>query len=166
MATAPESTTKDPDTDTPPAAPKSRKRWWIALAAITLLAAAGSGAAWWYLHPAAEAPKVAKPVPPAPPVFVELDTFTVNLAGDRILQTTLTLQVSKSDDAEQLKLYLPQVKNRLLMLLSSKTVEELQTTEGKEILRSDIVTRLRAPYEKGLNAPSVNGVFLTSFVIQ
>lgn len=166
MATAPEPKKTEQETETPAAPPKSRKRLWIALAAVTLLAAGGGGAAWWFLRPAHEAPKVAKPAPPAPPVFVELETFTVNLAGDRILQTTLTLQVGKAEDAEQLKVYMPQVKNRLLMLLSSKNVDELQTTEGKESLRADIVARLRAPYEKGLEAPAVNGVFLTSFVIQ
>ncbi len=166
MATAPEPKKTEQETETPAAPPKSRKRLWIALAAVTLLAAGGGGAAWWFLRPVHEAPKVAKPAPPAPPVFVELETFTVNLAGDRILQTTLTLQVGKTEDAEQLKVYMPQVKNRLLMLLSSKNVDELQTTEGKESLRADIVARLRAPYEKGLEAPAVNGVFLTSFVIQ
>ncbi len=166
MATAPEPKNTEQETETPDAPPKSRKRLWIALAAVTLLAAGGGGAAWWFLRPAHEAPKVAKPAPPAPPVFVELETFTVNLAGDRILQTTLTLQVGKVEDADQLKVYMPQVKNRLLMLLSSKNVDELQTTEGKESLRADIVARLRAPYEKGLEAPAVNGVFLTSFVIQ
>jgi len=166
MANKPEPAPKDKDTESTPAPRKSRKRLYLALIALVLLAGGGGGGAWWFLHSNAEAPKPVKPAPPAPPVFIELETFTVNLTGDRILQTTLTLQVAKPEDAEQLKVYLPQVKNRLLMLLSAKTAEELQTTEGKEGLRAEIVARLRAPYEKGLEAPAINGVFLTSFVIQ
>jgi len=167
MANKPEAATKEQDTDSLPPPRKSRKRLFLALGALLLLGGAGGGGAWWWFsHSQAEAPKAAKPAPPAPPVFIELETFTVNLTGDRILQTTLTLQVAKPEDAEQLKVYLPQVKNRLLLLLSAKTAEELQTTEGKESLRAEIVARLRAPYEKGLESPAINGVFLTSFVIQ
>ncbi len=166
MATA-SATPQDNDTETPPAPPtKSRRRLGIALIAALLLATGSGGAAWWFLRPATDVPPVVKVEPPQPPVFVELDTFTVNLAGDHILQTTLTLQVGKTADADQLKLYLPQVKDRLLMLLSSRTADELQSTEGKESLRSDIVARLRAPFDKGLEAPAIHGVFLTSFVIQ
>ncbi len=165
MASAPEQKNKETDTESEAVKPASRKRLWIALAAVLLLAGGGGGA-WWFLHARTDAPAVARVEPPAPPVFIELETFTVNLAGDRILQTTLSLQVAKSGDADQLKLYLPQVKDRLLLLLSSKTVEELQSAEGKESLRADITKRLRAPYAKGLEAPAILGVFLTSFVIQ
>ena len=163
MATAPALTTQGSSHDRPSAPSKqSRQRLWIALIVVLLLAAA-AGAAWCLLRPASGVPT---PVKPVPPVFVELDTFTVNLAEDRILQTALTLQVGKAADADQLKLYLPQVKNRLLMLLSSRTADELQTTDGKERLRTDIVARLREPFDKDLDAPAIHGVFLTSFVIQ
>lgn len=170
MASAPDKKNKEPATDADTAAesapPKrSRKRLIIAAAAMLLLAG-GGGAGWWFLHGHESPPAKASVAPPAPPVFVELETFTVNLAGDRILQTTLSLQVGAAADADQLKLYLPQVKDRLLLLLSSKTVDDLQSPAGKEQLRADIAARLRAPYAKGLAAPAIAGVFLTSFVIQ
>ncbi len=153
-------------TDINEAKPKSTKKLIIIASAAVLLLGGGGGAAWYLLKPAAnEAPKPVK-VESAPPVFMEMETFTVNLAGDRILQAGITLQVKEAKDSEQLKLYLPQVKNRLLLLLSSKSIEELQSPAGKETLATDIATSLRQPYAKDLAPPTISGVYLTSFVIQ
>lgn len=148
------------------ARPRSKKLWLLAGIGLLLTAAGGAGGAWWLLHSPPEAQHAAKPQPPAPPLFFELETFTVNLAGERILQTTISLQIKQAADAEQLKLYLPQVKSRLLLLLSSKTAEELQTPGGKEALAAEIAGALAKPYEKLLAPPAISGVFLTSFVIQ
>ncbi len=142
----------------------TKKRLLIALAALLL--AGGGGAAWWLLQPKAAEAHAAKPPPPAPPVFVELETFTVNIAADHVLQTGITLQVKGAEDGDQLKLYMPQVKSRLLLLLSARDIDHLRSPEGKVTLASDIATALRAPYASGLAAPAISGVFLTSFVIQ
>lgn len=148
------------------ARPKSKKKLVIAIAAALLLGG-GAGAAWWIMKPAPDAAHAAaKPPPPAPPVFVELEAFTVNLGGDRLLQTTVSLQVKKAEDAELLKTWMPQVKSRMLMLLSSQSAEELQTPAGKEALTASIATQLKKPYAQGAEAPHIDGVFLTSFVIQ
>lgn len=136
----------------------------ILLTGLLLCAASAAAAAWWLMH--SSTPAAAKPQPPAPPLFLELETFTVNLAGDRILQTTISLQLKKSEDIDQLKLYLPQVKSRLLLLLSAKTAEALQTPEGKQALSADIASALGKPYAQPLAPPAIIGVFLTSFVIQ
>ncbi len=153
-------------TDINEARPKSRKKLLIIAIASVLLLGGGGGAAWYYLKPTAQENKVAVKPPPAPPVFLELDTFTVNLAGDRILQTGISLQVKDAKDGEQLKLYMPQVKSRLLLLLSAKAIDELQSPAGKEALAAEIATSLRQPYAKDLTPPAISGVYLTSFVIQ
>ncbi len=147
------------------ARPRSKKLLLFIVAGL-LLCAGGAGGAWWLMQSQPPTQQAAKPQPPAPPVFFDLDTFTVNLAGDRILQTTISLQVGKTADTDQLKLYLPQVKSRLLLLLSAKTADQLQTPGGKESLAGEIAATLRKPYEKNLTPPSISGVFLTSFVIQ
>ncbi len=152
-------------TDINEARPKSRKKLLIiAVAGVLLLG--GGGAAWTFMKPATkETHAVVKP-PPAPPVFIELEPFTVNLAGDRILQAGITLQVKDAKDSEQLKLYMPQVKSRLLLLLSAKPIDELQSPNGKQALATEIGNSLKQPYEKDLAPPAISGVFLTSFVIQ
>jgi len=153
-------------TDIDAAKPKSRKKLIVFAVAGLLVLGGGGAAAWHFLKPPpAEAHAAVKP-PPAPPVFLELEAFTVNLAGDRILQAGVTLQVKEAKDGDQLKLYMPQVKSRLLLLLSARDIENLRSPEGKVTLSSDIATALRAPYVSGLAAPVISGVFLTSFVIQ
>ncbi len=159
---------KSDDTNVTPisdAKPRSGKKWVLLVAALLLLSAGGS-AAWWFTRPAPDSAHAEKPQPPAPPVFVELEPFTVNLAGDRVLQTTVSLQVAKAEDADQLKLYQPVVKSRMLMLLSSKSGEALQAPQGKEALAAEIAASLKQPYVKGLTPPAIGGVFLTAFVIQ
>jgi flagellar FliL protein len=148
------------------ARPKPKKKLLLLVLAAVMLLAGGGGAAWWLLQPKAAEPHAAKPAPPAPPVFVELETFTVNIAADHVLQTGITLQVKGAEDADQLKLYMPQVKSRLLLLLSARDIDTLRSPDGKVALASDIATALRAPYASGLAAPAISGVFLTSFVIQ
>ena len=153
-------------TDINEARPKSRKKLVVFAIAGVLLLGGGGAAAWHFMKPASPEAHAAVKPPPAPPVFVELETFTVNLAGDRILQAGVTLQVKEAKDGEQLKLYLPQVKSRMLMLLSAKSIEELQSPNGKQSLATEIGNSLKQPYEKDLAPPSISGVFLTSFVIQ
>ncbi len=169
MATA-AATAPAPDsnvTDINEARPKSRKKLLIFGVAGVLLLGGGGAAAWHFLKPAAptEAHAAVKPPPPAP-VFVELEAFTVNLAGDRILQAGITLQVKDAKDSEQIKLYMPQVKNRLLMVLSAKAIDELQSPNGKQALANDLAASLKQPYAPDLPPPAISGVFLTSFVIQ
>ncbi len=154
-------------TDIREAKPRSRKKLIVIAIAGVLLLGGGGAAAWHFMKPPAkdDAHAAVKP-PPAPPVFVELEPFTVNLAGDRILQTGITLQVKDAKDGEQLKLYMPQVKSRLLLLLSARAIDELQSPAGKQALAADIAASLKQPYATDLAPPSISGVFLTSFVIQ
>ena len=144
--------------------PPNKKRWGLMIAGIALLLCASAGA-WLFMHPTKSDDKPAVVVV-APPVFIELEPFTVNLDAEHILQASLSLQLSSEADADQLKRYLPQVRDRLLMLMSSHSAESLRTPEGKEALARDIARRLQQAYANGLKPPKVDGVYFTAFVIQ
>ena len=78
----------------------------------------------------------------SPPVFVALDPFVVNLAdrdADRFAQIGITLQVDDAHFADELKLYLPAVRNGILMVLAHKTSKELLERSGKEQLANEIM---------------------------
>lgn len=78
----------------------------------------------------------------APPVFVALDPFVVNLAdrdAERFAQIGITLQVDDPKFADELKLYLPAVRNGILMVLAHKTSQELLERSGKEQLAAEIM---------------------------
>lgn len=152
----------------PPAAPaQSRMVIYLLLALVLLLAAGGAGTAWYLLKKDDNA--VTKPKPPPPPVFLPLDVFTVNLqspGGDQFLQVNITLQVAGQPEVEKIKLYMPQVRSRLLLHLSGKSAAQISTVEGKLALADEIAALLEKPFASGSEPLDVVNVYFTSFVIQ
>ena len=144
------------------AAPKGgKKKLIIIIAAVLVLVLGGGGAAFMMLKkkpaegeedagdghgkPKAEAkaahaePAKLRPQydPKHPPVFLPLDPFTVNLAdreSERYAQIGLTLEIIDAKTGEDIKLYMPAIRNNILMVLSQKTAAQLSTREGKEKL--------------------------------
>lgn len=148
------------------AAPKkSKKMLFIIIGAVVLLAGGGGGA--WFMTQAKHAPGEAKVEPQKPPVFMPLETFTVNLQGGvQYLQTDITLQVSDPAQIEEIKLHMPRVRSRLLALLSSKNAEDLATAENKKNLAKEIMAQVAQPFYPKGKPQKVDDVLFTSFVIQ
>jgi flagellar protein FliL len=150
------------------APPKKSKKKLILMLGAVLLIAAGGGGAWFFMGGKPEG-AVAKQEPLKPPVFIAMDPFTVNLqpeAGEQYLQVQFTLQVADEKQVELIKLYMPLVRSRLLLLLSSKKPSELSTPEGKKHLQDEIVATIKQPFTPQSPPQGVTGVFFTSFVIQ
>ena len=79
--------------------------------------------------------------PSAPPIFVPLEPFIVNLAdreSERFAQIGINLQVDDAKVGDQMKLYMPAIRNAILLILSRKTAEDLLTAEGKVQLAGEI----------------------------
>ena len=152
-----------------PVVKKSRKKLVIILLAVILLAGGGAGA-WYFMGQKAPAGEQhVKAEPAKPPVFLVMDPFTVNLQSDgtdQFLQASFTLQVGSPEQVDLLKLYMPQVRSRLLLLLSSKKATEINTAEGKKQLNADIIASIKQPFTPGAKPQEINDVFITSFVIQ
>lgn len=155
----------EPDAEPPR---KSRKKLYIALAAIVVLLG-GAAAAWSVMKPPAKA-KTAVHEAPKPPVFIVVEQFTVNLApedaGDQYLQVAMTLQVADEAQVDRIKLYMPQVRSRILMLLSSKKASEIASVEGKKKLSEEVSAQINLPFTAKSAPQTVSNVFFTSFVIQ
>jgi flagellar FliL protein len=164
----------------------------VVLVAVAMLGLGGGGA-WFFLsHKSGGEEREAKPVKAEPPVYFTLEPFVVNLAGEetRYLQVRNDLKVADNAVIEQIKVHMPEIKNGVLLLLSSKTPEEIASLEGKNQLRGEIrevVNRplgIRGPDEpvkagdpgkahtggsKPITLAAAQGVvdvLLTSFVIQ
>jgi len=147
--------------------PKSKKWLWLLL--LVLILAGGGGATWYFLFKN-ETDKAKENKPSAQaiaPIFMELESFTVNLPPDgQFLQATFTLQVSDGTDIENMKLYLPKMRSQILLLLSNKTADNLIALQGKTLLTEEIMSLLNQPLEEGLKPIKVTHVFITSFIIQ
>ena len=75
------------------------------------------------------------------PVFVPMDPFVVNLAdheADRYAQIGITLEVPDEHAGEEIKTYLPAIRNNILLLLAHKSSADLAGGEGKELLARQI----------------------------
>ncbi|WAC72554.1 flagellar basal body-associated FliL family protein [Roseateles sp. SL47] len=130
-----------------------KKKLIIIIAIVLVLVLAGVGALLMMKKKAAAAAEeeggaaeethapAAHAKPGTPPTFVPLDPFTVNLADkevDRFAQVGITLEVADPKFADQLKAYMPAIRNNVLLVLSHKTSAELLTVEGKEKLAREI----------------------------
>ncbi len=167
--TAPKAGSKTDDSAEAVGAPKKSKLKLIVIALVVLLAI-GGGASYFFLGKKAPAGAAeAKHEAPKAPVFANLDPFTVNLqqeTGEQFLQVAITVQVTDEKAMEVIKLYMPQVRNRILLLLSSKKASEINTADGKKKLAEEIAVQIRSPFSKQGKAQEIDNVFFTSFVIQ
>lgn len=107
--------------------------------------------------------------PPAAPIFLELEPFTVTLRGERrnsILYTGITLRLADEGSRTQLASYMPEVRDRVLRLLYTQNAEQVQTPEGRTALAESLLQALRQPYAPQPVPPNVSNVLFTSFVVQ
>lgn len=151
-----------------PVEPKKSGKMLIILGgALAFLLLAGGGA-WYMMSDSAEGAAVEEE-PVAPPVFLSMEPFTVNLqpeVGEQYLQVVFTLQVEDQQQVDQIKLYMPLVRSRILMLLANKKPSELNTEAGKKKLQEEIAAQVTLPFTEKSPPQKVTGVFFTSFVIQ
>ena len=143
---------------------KRRAKWvWILL--ILIIAGAGGGFYGWKYYQQQES------TPPPMPVFMPLDTFTVNLISDgedadRVLYIGLTLRLPDEATRKRMNDYLPEMRSRLLMLLSRQHAATLASEQGKTQLMSDIKTVLMPPIAPGQPKQIVSDVLFTAFILR
>lgn len=156
---------------------------WILLLIIAVLLIAGAVAGTLYamnntslgqmLTGNGQAANAAVPAahaePPAAPIFLELEPFTVTLKGEfrnSILYTGITLRVADEASRAQLQSYMPEVRDRVLRLLYTQNAERVQTPEGRTALAESLLQALRQPYAPQPVPPNISNVLFTSFVVQ
>ena len=97
--------------------------------------------------------------------LVSIPPFLVNLAdpqGRRYLKLALDVEVKDKAASDQLNKNMPKIKDALILLLSSKTYEDLASIENKILLKKEIVERLTLV----LGEQKVMRVYITEIVIQ
>ena len=138
---------------------KGKKKLIIIVAVVALVLAGAGGAAAFMMKKKASAEAaeaadadadagdpapaktVAKHDPKATPVFVPMDTFTVNLAdreAERFAQIGITLEIDDAKTGDQIKNYMPAIRNNILMAIADRTAADLMGREGKTRLAEKI----------------------------
>jgi len=166
----------------------------IVLALVTVLAASGGVAVWLLkkqVHAEEEADadadegdvgkarQMAQRDPNSVPVFVALDNFTVNLADretDRYAQIGISLELHDAKAGDRIKLFMPAIRNNILMVLAHKRSSDLLERTGKDQLASEVLRETEramgnepdAPVAKGGHEDTrvVRAVHFSNFIIQ
>lgn len=181
-----------------PAKPKSRKLLFIIIG-VVVLALIGAGTALFLLKKSQSEDEEdgteltaeeehAAPLrdPKTPPTFLPLDSMVVNLAdpgGNRFAQLGITLQLADAKTGEEMKTYMPSIRNGILILVSQRTAEQMLRTDGKQALTQDIMAEISNvmgyDYERPGAEPAaqgkkkkkaapnpLEGVLFSSFIVQ
>ena len=160
--------------------PKKKGKLLIIIIALLAVVLVGGGVGAYLLmsHPAAD--KKAKSAHVATededegdaddenPVYEKLDQFTVNLSDpeSHILQTDVQLRLADAKVQEKLKVHMPEVRDALIRLLSSKTAAELATPEGKDKVGLEIQKSINEVLGVKKRSKGVKKVLFASFIIQ
>ena len=154
-------------------APKKGKgKLLIIIIAVVVVVLIGGGVAAWLLLSKPDAEEGAKPEEHAEeehaaPIYEKLETFTVNLADQGgYLQTDIQLMLEDAKAQEKIKSHLPEVRDAMIRLLSSKTAEELSQQEGKDKLAEDIQKQINEVLGVKGKEKGVKKVLFGAFIIQ
>ena len=98
-------------------------------------------------------------------ILYPVDSFTVNLksdAGRRYLKVTLSLELEGKELSIELDAKSPVIRDRIIRILTSKTLEEISSKKGKQKVSNQIMDTLNAMISDG----HIKGIYFTEFVIQ
>ena len=101
----------------------------------------------------------------SPGAIYDVDPFIVNLADTpevRYLKLTVKLELESQDTSSELASRIPQLRDTILVLLTSKDAASIRTPQGKFQLRDEITQRVNSLLPK----PGVRAAYFTDFVVQ
>jgi flagellar FliL protein len=140
----------------------------LPIVALVCALAAGGG---YYLMSQRSSAAPAAPAAPVPekPIFVTLEPLTVNMQSEgrgRFLHVGMALKVRDEQAKAHVVEYMPEVRSRLLLLLSNRPPESLVPTEDKARLAEEIRVELSRPLGAGVPAQEIGSVSFNTFVVQ
>jgi flagellar FliL protein len=94
-----------------------------------------------------------------------LEGFIVNLAdpgGKRYLSTKMVLEFNDKKLMPSLEKKVPEIRDRILMILPNKTFKDIQSVEGKNSLRATLIAALNDVLQEG----KITNIYFQEFVVQ
>jgi len=101
----------------------------------------------------------------APPVSMDVDNLTINLADtdrDRYLRVKITLELRSEEDKIKISENMVKVKDLLISAISGKKFSEIRTPQGKYELKMDLIYRIN----RIVGGKPVKNLYFADFVSQ
>jgi flagellar protein FliL len=158
----------DADEATPPKKGKGKLLAMI-VTAVVILAGLAGGAVWLLSgEPEEEAGTTEQTA--GPTVYKEIQpALVVNFQGPgrvRYMQVGVVISATDQRALDAVDRHMPVIRNNLIMLLSDKTYEDLNSREGKEQARLEVLDGIRQVLVERTGDASIDSVYFTSFVMQ
>lgn len=168
------------------AAARKKKMIMLGVLGLVLLLVAGGGT-WFALRmlgdkpeaPAeekteehgAEAPKKEETHGEHKPseYFALEPAFLANFQVDgrtHYLQVALTVMARDDAEIAAVQAHMPLLRNRIVMLLSGESFEQLQSDEGRVQLQQKLLKAIQEILQKETGKPQIEQVYFTAFVMQ
>jgi flagellar FliL protein len=98
------------------------------------------------------------------PIVYTMDPFVINLNGkpSRTIQLELSLEMLSEVGYEEVITKTTEARDQIVKILNDKTYPELESIQGKLILKDQITVALNQYLRSGV----VKGVYFTNFIVQ
>ena len=118
--------------------------------------------------------EVEEEIPPedlAPAIYTPLDppmviNFDTPEGSTRFLQMSVQAMARDQATIDAVKNHLPAIRNNFLFLISNTEYQALDTVEGKEQLRAELLTEAQSILQRNGDPAELEAVYFTSFVMQ
>lgn len=84
----------------------------------------------------------------------------------RHLQVGVQLRLDEPGDSSIVEEHIPAIQHELVMLLSGREAQNVRSVQGKELLRTEAMEKIKIVLEENTGRAIINAVYFTAFVIQ
>ena len=151
-----------------------KKKLMILLSSLIVLIVLGGGA-FFYIKDSGEQPEdptsgegaedALEEAAEAKRINFPLENFVVNLAdpgGRRYLSTAIVLELENKEMLPSLEKKIPEIRDRILMILPTQTFKDIQSVDGKDSLRNTLIGALNSVLSQG----KITNIYFQEFVVQ
>jgi flagellar protein FliL len=150
--------------------PPAGSRLWLVVLSVFVLGVTLAGGVSYVLFGGAERLADRGPEPLPPPVYLAVEpALVVNFQGEgrvRFVQVGVVVSSREQRAIDAVERHMPVIRNNLIMLLSDKTYEELNSSEGKEQARREVLETVQQVLLDRTGEGGIEAVYFTSFVMQ
>lgn len=100
--------------------------------------------------------------PLKPPIIVNFQ----GRGRQRFLQADVTLVTREDDVVEAIETHMPMIRNALVLKFGSQTYEEMQTEQGRELLRQESLEELQNIMLQEIDKTGIEKLLFTNLVMQ